>query len=767
MSHRQLSVSIVINTYNRAVSLGATLRSLRRLNYPRFEVIVVNGPSTDYTMELLKTHAGSIRVGTCSDRNLSISRNVGIEMARGDLVAFLDDDAVPAENWLNDAADAFDSDEVGGAGGFVYDHTGYNLQYRYSVSNRFGTARWNVPEAATEFCYPGCLEFPYLQGTNAIFRRDALLEIGGFDEEFDYYLDETDVCLRLVDAGYLLKQLSNAFVYHRFLPSHIRSENRVVTTWRSVIKNKVYFSLKNAPPETSFREFLRDWERFSAEAEANLKFHVDRGTAAREKLDDFHRDADEALREGISVGLARPRRFLRSATAEIMRGPVQTDALDSSNAGCFKSFPVVSPAFEKLTVCLLSQEYPPGVVGGIGRLTYELACGVAERGHIVHVLTKSSTGHNTVDFEDDVWVHRLVEDCKEPPPPPGTNVPAPIWNRSARLLREVRRIHEATPIDIIEGPIWDAEGLATVLDGSFVTVTSLETPLKMALETNPGWTDGTPGQREFFDQLAAAEKTVTEGATAVRAISEAIAETMRRLYGVALSPGQLSVTPIGMRDRSVDITPKRDNRFIDVLFTGRFESRKGIDVLLQVIPSLCSEFKRARFILVGEDKPQPDGSNFASRFRSLHSRAPFRDRVIFAGKVSDAEIERYLAQCEIFVGPSRYESFGLVFVEAMMFGRPVVGCRAGGMKEVIEEGVTGLLAEPGDTESLRAALASLLADAGKRALLGKAGRARFLEHYTREKLTGRTLALYQHVLRAQQESQTVAVASEEAVSVRS
>src|SRR5580704_1533619 len=139
MPQRELSVSIVINTYNRAASLATTLRSLRRLNYPRFEVIVVNGPSTDNTLDALKSHADSIRVGTCSDRNLSISRNVGIEMARGDLVAFLDDDAVPAENWLNDAADAFDCDEVGGVGGFVYDHTGYNLQYRYSVSNRLGT----------------------------------------------------------------------------------------------------------------------------------------------------------------------------------------------------------------------------------------------------------------------------------------------------------------------------------------------------------------------------------------------------------------------------------------------------------------------------------------------------------------------------------------------------------------------------------------------------------------------------------------------------
>ncbi len=93
-------VSVVVNTYNRAASLHQTLQALQRQNYSKFEVIVVNGPSTDDTAEVLRAHAAQIRVGTCAQRNLSISRNVGIEMARGEFVAFIDDDAVPDENWL-------------------------------------------------------------------------------------------------------------------------------------------------------------------------------------------------------------------------------------------------------------------------------------------------------------------------------------------------------------------------------------------------------------------------------------------------------------------------------------------------------------------------------------------------------------------------------------------------------------------------------------------------------------------------------------------
>jgi glycogen synthase len=110
-------VSVVINTYNRAASLHNTLQAMLRQNYPNFETIVVNGPSADQTLDALKSHSSEIRAGSCSERNLSISRNVGTEMAQGDFVAFIDDDAVPDEDWLIDAIAAFDADEVAGVGG--------------------------------------------------------------------------------------------------------------------------------------------------------------------------------------------------------------------------------------------------------------------------------------------------------------------------------------------------------------------------------------------------------------------------------------------------------------------------------------------------------------------------------------------------------------------------------------------------------------------------------------------------------------------------
>lgn len=741
------SVSVVINTFNRCASLATTLTALRRQNHPHFEVIVVNGPSTDGTSPLLESQRDSLRVGTCNERNLSVSRNVGIAMAAGDLVAFIDDDGVPDENWLADAVAAFDRDEIAGVGGFVYDHTGYRLQYRYSFADRLGRGIFNIAKPMDEeFCYPGSSIYPYLQGTNAIFRRSALLEVGGFDEEYDYYLDETDLCLRLVDAGYLLRQLSNSLVYHRFLPSHIRQANRVVTQLRPIIKNKIYFSLKNNLDNLPYRALIDEWKRATDESEAGIRHHIQQGNAKPEVLEQFHRDADVAMREGLWRGLHRERRLIDSDIAREMRGATAVDVLDPEQAGKFKAYPVLLPKEKKLTICYLSQQYPPGVVGGIGRLTYDIACGLAARGHNVHVLARSTTSFNTVDFEEGVWVHRLAIDQDEPGAPPGVVVPREAWQCSARLLRELRRIHSMHAIDIVEGPIWDVEGLATAVDGEFRVITNLETPMKMVVETNPELVDRSVEGQKRYEEYYAAETLLMQRSTAVRAISYAIVDTMRKYYGVEFPTDKLRVFPLGMEDRSIGRKVAKKSRFIDVLFAGRFEGRKGIDLLIQVIPELCRKYPLARFVLVGEDRKRASGNSFADEFRATHARAPFRDRVLFPGAISDSDLESYLAQCDIFVSPSRYESFGLVFVEAMMFGKPAVGCRIGGMQEVIDDGVTGLLAEPGDAASLQSALDALLSDATKREAMGRAGRERYLANYTREIFVERTLDFYCEIL---------------------
>ena len=106
------TVSVVINTHNRGPHLKRLLDALSRQTYDNFEVIVVNGPSTDNTEEVLERYGRAIRTDTCPVVNLCVSRNIGVKDAAGEIIAFIDDDAVPQDvRWIENAIKYFE-DEI-------------------------------------------------------------------------------------------------------------------------------------------------------------------------------------------------------------------------------------------------------------------------------------------------------------------------------------------------------------------------------------------------------------------------------------------------------------------------------------------------------------------------------------------------------------------------------------------------------------------------------------------------------------------------------
>ena len=108
-----------------------------------------------------------------------------------------------------------------------------------------------------EYVARGADPFVYLQGTNCSFRRHGLVEIGGFDEEIEYYLDEVEVCMRLIDQGYKLRPLDKAGVHHKYLASHLRNSKRVVMNPYAIVKNRHYFAYMNGRETRSVREITR------------------------------------------------------------------------------------------------------------------------------------------------------------------------------------------------------------------------------------------------------------------------------------------------------------------------------------------------------------------------------------------------------------------------------------------------------------------------------------------------------------------------------
>ena len=108
---------------------------------------------------------------------------------------------------------------------------------------------------------------------------------------------------------------------------------------------------------------------------------------------------------------------------------------------------------------------------------------------------------------------------------------------------------------------------------------------------------------------------------------------------------------------------------------------------------------------------------------------------MFTGIVDDDELLRSYQTCDVFVAPSRFESFGLILLEAMRLAKPVIAGDAGGMREVVGQGGAGVLVPPGDVAALVQAIVSLLRDPLRRRAIGEAGRHRFEQRFTLERMT--------------------------------
>lgn len=731
------TISIVINTLNRGKELQQTLESFQWLKYPgEFEVVVVNGPSTDHSPAVIAAWGDRIRAGTCDVANLSVSRNVGICMAQGDIVAFIDDDAIPEPEWLTQLAEPYADPMVGGAGGLVFNHTGYDYQYQYCVVDRFGNADLSMPGPTPHLSFPKSDKFPHLLGCNSSFRRSALLEVGGFDEEYEYFLDETDVCLRIVDAGYIIGQLPCAYVHHKYAPSNIRGDNKVVRYRYPVIKNKIYFTLKHAREFYPLARVLEEHQSFITGQRNDVNWAASQNMLSEQDVAKFEEDLERALEVGLRRGFE----------GVLPGAMIDADKL-ARYAAPFRPFkPIVQD--DTKAIVLVSRDFPPQHGGGIATFNKDLAESLARQGHIVTVITQSQD-HNRVDFENGVWVHRLVvRDMPLSAEAHARRLPQNIWNWSATAFQETCRIATHRRIDVVEAPIWDCEGAAFLFERRWPLVTSLQTTLHFWLESHADKRADGDFMTAFGKPVLAMEQELMLGADGVRAISAAIARDIEKAYKFSFPAGQVKIAPLGMPDVAAPPAgaPPAANAPVRVLFVGRLEPRKGIDTLLAAVPQILARNPAVQFDILGDDTLPVPGTKTTYReaFVATKTGQLASAHIDFAGRVDQERLVAAYAACDIFVAPSRFESFGLVFVEAMRAGKPVIGCLAGGMPEVVEQDVTGLLVVPGDADALAAAILRLAGSAELRAAMGDAGRRRFLDHFTDDQMADASLQLYRH-----------------------
>ena len=147
---------------------------------------------------------------------------------------------------------------------------------------------------------------------------------------------------------------------------------------------------------------------------------------------------------------------------------------------------------------------------------------------------------------------------------------------------------------------------------------------------------------------------------------------------------------------------------------------------------------------MGDDTlPNAKGKIYKEEFLNEHKDKSFISRIKFSGKVSDEELQNAYSNCDIFVAPSRFESFGLIFLEAMREGKPVIGCLAGGMPEIIKDKVNGILIPPSSKEELAKAIIWLIEHPIERVEMGKKGLQIFEECFTSEKMAVESIKMYE------------------------
>ncbi|HUH16930.1 MAG TPA: glycosyltransferase family 4 protein, partial [Methylomirabilota bacterium] len=205
-------------------------------------------------------------------------------------------------------------------------------------------------------------------------------------------------------------------------------------------------------------------------------------------------------------------------------------------------------------------------------------------------------------------------------------------------------------------------------------------------------------------------------------------------------PGEYRIIPNGVDlDRFTQAQPYEELRdgTLNILFVGRFEERKGLIHLLKAYHRLRKRKVDARLLVVGA------GPKLREYKRYVGLRG-IRD-VEFVGRASDEEKVRYFASADIYCAPNTgQESFGIVLLEAMAAGVPIVASDIHGFKRVVERNVQGILVEPRNPRALAAGLYTLARDPELRHQMGDAGRARAPE-FSWERVTERIVDYYYDV----------------------
>jgi len=390
-------------------------------------------------------------------------------------------------------------------------------------------------------------------------------------------------------------------------------------------------------------------------------------------------------------------------------------------------------------VLMLSWEYPPVVVGGLGRHVHALSTSLAAAGHEVTVVTRHAPGAPLEEYADGVRIVRAPED---PPSFPLATPSLLAWTMAFNhtLTRAALRAAESGTYDVVHAHDWLVTHTAVTLKEH------LDLPLVATIHAteagrHQGWLPD-----EMNKCIHSVEWWLAREACRVVVCSEYMRWEVARLLDMPTN--RVDVIPNGVDDRvwrarPAAVASARARYAGDgplVGFAGRLVYEKGVQHLVGAVPELADRHPGLRVVIAG------DGPYRQELVEETH-RLRVADRVEFAGFQTEGKLPALLAATDTTVVPSLYEPFGMVALEAAAAGAPLAVAATGGLAEIVEPGVTGVTFPHSDPSALAGAVDSLLGDEAFARKVARRARTMVTERYGWTAIAARTAATYASAVR--------------------
>ena len=387
-----------------------------------------------------------------------------------------------------------------------------------------------------------------------------------------------------------------------------------------------------------------------------------------------------------------------------------------------------------MKILMLTWEYPPRIVGGIARVVHDLSHRLIKDGHEVTVVTYKEG--NTPDFEDDkgVKVYRIGNYMINP-----NNFIDWIMQMNFNLVAKANEIiAKEGNFDVIHAHDWLVAYAAKTLKNSYGT------PIVATIHaTEAGRNSGIHDETQRY--INDTEWMLTYEASEVIVNSNYMKNELQRLFGLPFE--KINVVPNGVnlnlysgieRDYEFRRQYAADNEKI-ILFVGRLVYEKGIQHLIAAMPKILEKHHDSKLVIAGK-------GGMIDELKAQVNAMGISNKVYFTGYLNSKQVVKMYKCADVAVFPSTYEPFGIVALEGMLSGTPVVVSDVGGLNEIVQHGENGMKSYAGNPNSLADSIISLLYDPALCMKVAKNAKAKVKAEYNWQKIAQDTHFAYQKAI---------------------